>query len=809
MKSAVQKETLTPMMQQYMAIKEAHPDTLVLYRLGDFYELFFDDAITASQLLGLVLTARDAGGQKAPMCGVPYHSVEKYLEPLMDAGHHVAICEQTDEIDETTKIVKRVVTSILTPGTFTGYASDDARYIAAYYPPQFVYANVATGDVFMETIDQANVAARLTTLAIVELIVVETDSLRLDGILIAKVPLKPTKAHPGFDEALGLLYEYLKQTKLQDLSHFKTPQLLRQEEAMNLDASTIAQLELFESSYQKIKQGSLKAVIDYTKTSMGRRLLAQWLARPSRNQTLIEARLSLVETFVNSVHYTSDTRHLLSNLYDIDRLVGKVHLRSAGPKDLKQLEQSLAVLPAIQSLLESIKEMTRYTESFSKLKSLHEYFQQALVEIPPLSSKEGGIFNLGFNHELDKLMTIHLSVQEQLKTLEQAEQERTGIKKLKIGFNKPFGYYIEITKGQLANVDTTRYTRKQTLVNAERFITEELKAIEVDLLTAEDRRLQLEASLFDQLLDTVSSYKEALQATAYGLAHIDVLSNFAYVAELRHYVKPTFGSVCRIKEGRHPVVESLIPRFVANDTSLDSNTKMYLITGPNMSGKSTYIRQVALIAILAQIGSFVPATSATLPLFDAVYTRIGASDDVLRGQSTFMVEMREVYQALTKATASSLLIFDEIGRGTATFDGVAIAQATLEYVAQKVKAYTLFSTHYHELTTLEHTLGTLKNIHVSAEEQKGDLVFHYHVLPGAVDKSYGIHVAKLAKLPTPLIQRASAILQQLESRGVQEVTLFAQPTTNPLQDKLSSVDLDQLTPKEALELLYQWKLDDE
>ena len=809
MNSPINRETLTPMMQQYMAIKDAHPNALVLFRLGDFYELFFDDAITASQTLGIVLTARDAGGQKAPMCGVPHHSVDKYIEPLIDAGFHLAICEQTDEIDATTNIVKRVVTSIVTPGTFTGYTSDDARYIAAYYEPQFVYANVATGDVFLETMDRALVAGRLATLAILELIVTETDPLSLDGIAIAKIPLKAVTVHPGFDEALGLLYGYLKHTKGREVSHFKSPQLLRQEDALTLDASTMAQLELFESSYQKTKRGSLRHVLDHTKTAMGRRKLSQWLARPSRNQTELEARLHLVETFVQSVHYTADTRHLLEAVYDIDRLVGKVHLRTASPKDIKQLETSLIALPKLQTLLSPVDEMTPYTTSFSKLTSLTDVVATALVDIPPLSTKEGGIFQLGYDKALDKLMTIHETVQTRLHTLEQQEQERTGIKKLKIGFNKPFGYYIEVTKGQLNHLDASRYTRKQTLVNAERFITDELKAIESDLLTAEERRVALEATLFDELLTTISAHKELLQEAANGLAMVDVIANLAYVAETNRYVKPTFGTACRIVQGRHPVIESLMPRFVANDTTLDATTKMLLITGPNMSGKSTYIRQVALIAILAQIGSFVPADSATLPLFDAIYTRIGASDDVLSGQSTFMVEMREVYQALANATANSLLIFDEIGRGTATFDGVAIAQATLEYIAQSIKAYTLFSTHYHELTTLEHTLGTLQNIHVSAEEQKGDLVFHYHVLPGAVDKSYGIHVAKLAKLPSPLLKRANDILRTLEARGVQEVTLFAQPNADTLRDRLAATNLDELTPKAALALLYQWKTDDE
>ena len=807
MKSTINPTTLSPMMQQYMAIKQAHPDSLVLFRLGDFYELFFDDAITASQTLGIVLTARDAGDQKAPMCGVPYHSVDKYIEPLIDAGFRIAICEQTNEIDTATKIVKRVVTRIVTPGTFTNYSSDDARYLAAYHDQQFAYANVATGDLFVETVALADLNSRLRSLSIQELIVDEASKEAIDFALIQTIPLSVASLYDGFNEALGLLLSYVKHTWQQDVSHFKAPLLQQASDGVQLDASTIAQLELFTSSYQQTKQGSLRQVIDHTKTSMGRRRLAQLLTRPMTNQLALETRLDLVETFVQSLHYTADTRHLLEQVYDMERLVGKISTQTATPKDLAQLRASLLQLPLIASLLSSIThplllEWLAPVQGLTKLTSL---LTTALVDIPPASSKEGGIFQLGYHAELDSFMTIHERVQDKLVALELAEQQRTGIKKLKVGFNKPFGYYIEVTKGQLSNFDTTGYVRKQTLVNAERFITEELKAIETELLTAEDRRVDMEESLFQSLLATILLDKEALQRAAAGIAQLDVTVNFAYIAEKYHYTKPTFGSICDIKQGRHPVVETFMTNFIANDTLLDSNTRMLLITGPNMSGKSTYIRQVATIAILAQIGSFVPAQAAVLPIFDKIFTRIGASDDVLSGQSTFMVEMREVHQALVGATANSLLIFDEIGRGTATFDGVAIAQATLEYIHTHVKAMTLFSTHYHELTVLEHTLGTLQNIHVSAEERKGELVFHHHVLPGAIDKSYGIHVAKLANLPTSLLKRAQVILQELETRGVQEVTLFAQPVTEYIARQLDALNLDDLSPKDALALLYEWK----
>jgi DNA mismatch repair protein MutS len=811
MKQTRKPTTLSPMMQQYMAIKQAHPDTLVLFRLGDFYELFFDDAILASQTLGIVLTARDAGDQKAPMCGVPYHSVDKYIEPLIEAGFQLAICEQTDDIDTATKIVKRVVTRIITPGTFTDYSGDDARYLAAFHHGQFAYANVATGDVFVESLALDDVRGRLSTLAVQELLVDASSTVTTDVARTTVVSYEPATLLAGFNDALGLLLSYVKQTSLHEVTHFKAPILQQPNEGLLLDASTIAQLELFESSYKKTKLGSLRSVIDHTSTSMGRRLLAQLLARPMTNRSLIETRLSLVEMFVQSVHYTADTRHLLTPVYDMDRLLAKISTQSATPKDLAQLRDTLTQLPKLVTLLSPLDHplLATWLEPLPRLSKLSTLLREALVEIPPLSRKEGGIFQLGYHEELDRLMTIHERVQADLDALEQAEQRRTGIKKLKIGYNKPFGYYIEITKGQLSNLDATGYVRKQTLVNAERFVSDELKAIEAQMLTAEDRRVAMEESLFASLCSIILEDRATLQAASWGLAHLDVIANFAYLAETHHYTKPTFGTVCQIEQGRHPVVETLIPHFVANDTQLDHHTRMLLITGPNMSGKSTYIRQVATIAILAQMGSFVPATHATLPVFDHIFTRIGASDDVLSGQSTFMVEMREVHQALSKATSNSLLIFDEIGRGTATFDGVAIAQATLEYLHTHVKAMTLFSTHYHELTALEHTLGTLRNIHVSAEERKGELVFHHHVLPGAIDKSYGIHVAKLANLPPSLLKRAQVILHELESRGVQEVTLFAQDVPDDLATKLQALNLDNLSPKEALELLYAWKANHE
>ena len=811
MKSSAHSTSLSPMMQQYMAIKQAHPDTLVLFRLGDFYELFFDDAITASALLGLVLTARDAGESKAPMCGVPYHSVDKYIEPLIDAGYHIAICEQTDEIDTATKLVKRVVTKLITPGTFTNYSGDDARYLAAVVEHQFAYANVATGDVFVQTLSAGELSARVRTLSVQELLTPVDSGLVVDGVSITELTYQPASILDGFNDALGLLLTYVKQTTHHDARYFKAPVVQQASDGLSLDPSTIAQLELFESSYKRTKQGSLRQVIDHTKTSMGRRLLAELLTRPMTNQTVLEARLSLVESFVASVHYTYDTRHVLESVYDIDRLLAKISTQSATPKDVAQLRTTLLQLPKLVTLLSGLDDplLQTWLTPCSQLQRLASRLSSALVEIPPLSKKEGGIFPMGYNDELDGLMTIHERVQADLNKLERAEQERTGIKKLKIGYNKPFGYYIEVTKGQLSNLDATGYVRKQTLVNAERFISDELKAIERDMLSAEDRRVAMEESLFQELLLSILADQATLQAAATSLAHIDVIANFAYIAEKHHYVKPTFGMECHIEQGRHPVVETLLTQFVANDTHLDHDTRMLLITGPNMSGKSTYIRQVAIIAIMAQLGSFVPATSATLPIFDHIFTRIGASDDVLRGQSTFMVEMREVYQALHYATANSLLVFDEIGRGTATFDGVAIAQATLEYIHANIKAMTLFSTHYHELTVLEHTLGTLRNIHVSAEERKGELVFHHHVLPGAIDKSYGIHVAKLANLPPSLLKRAQVILQALQTSGIQEVTLFAQDVPDTLQQQLNELNLDDLSPKDALALLYEWKTSNE
>jgi DNA mismatch repair protein MutS len=812
MNPAIDKASLTPMMQQYLTIKEGHPEALVLFRLGDFYELFFDDAVTASKALNIVLTARDAGSQKAPMCGVPYHAVDKYVETLIDQGFHVAICEQTDEIDEATKIVKRVVTKLITPGTFVDYVDDDPRYLAAYHDGKFAYVNVASGDVFVDVVVAANLQSSLAKIQAKELLV--TPGAKTPVVDVSATTVSPRiyyKNHP-FQTVLDILVTYLEDTQHQSVKHLKEPVTLSRHDRLHMDASTMTQLELFESSLRREKRGSLRGVLDVVKTSMGRRYLLDKLARPYRDIDVLNRQFDAMERLIQSIHLIFDTRQLLERIYDMDRLVTKINFASVTPKELRQLESSLAVLPLLSQLHHN--ETGRLRELTSTLDQCHEVqdlLANALVEIPPVSSKEGGIFALGYDDQLDQLITIHDRVNEQLKALEAKEQEATGIKKLKIGYNKPFGYYLEVTKGQTGNIDPTRYQRKQTLVNAERYITPELKAIEEELFTAEGKRIALEATLFLSLVQKLQTHTKKLQEISASIAALDYLTSLSYVAEKHRWVRPMFGSHLLIQQGRHPVVEAYLSEpFVANDISLDDNTRMLLITGPNMSGKSTYIRQVALIVIMAQMGSFVPAESATLPLFDQIFTRIGASDDVMLGQSTFMVEMLEVNQALSQATRDSLLLFDEIGRGTATFDGVAIAQATLEYIHHEIKCMTLFSTHYHELTGLENTLGTLKNVHVSAKEVAGELVFYHQVKPGAVDKSYGIHVAKLAKLPASLIKRAASVLQELETQGVKEITLFEQPKVlSSLHEQLKAIDLDQLSPKEALALLYEWQQNDE
>ncbi len=812
MKPAIDKASVTPMMQQYLTIKDAHPEALVLFRLGDFYELFFEDAITASKALNIVLTARDAGSQKAPMCGVPYHAVDKYVERLVDEGYHVAICEQTDEIDEATKIVKRVVTKLITPGTFVDYTDDDPRYLAAYHDGQFAYVNVASGDVFVEAVPASTLASHIAKIQAKEVIMAAgSKRVELDVSMTSVAPRVYYPNHP-YQRVLDLLVTYIEDTQHQAIQHLKEPLELSPTDRLHMDASTMTQLELFESSLRREKRGSLRGLLDVEKTSMGRRFLLDRMARPYRDLSKLNTQFDALDTLQKSIHLTPDTRHLLERIFDIDRLVTKINFSTVSPKELRQLEASLAMLPKLAELYESQTGLLgTVTSSFTTFKELQSSLNQMLVETPPLTSKEGGIFALGFNEELDRLITVHERVNESLKALEASEQERTGIKKLKIGYNKPFGYYLEVTKGQSGNIDLERYTRKQTLVNAERYITPELKAIEEELFTAEAKRIALEESLYQDLVKDLQRHTKALQAVALSVAELDYVTSLSFVAEKYRWSRPTFGDVMSVKQGRHPVVEAYLSEpFIANDIDLDDDTRMLLITGPNMSGKSTYIRQVALMVILAQMGSFVPAASATLPLFDKIFTRIGASDDVMLGQSTFMVEMLEVNQALAQATKDSLLLFDEIGRGTATFDGVAIAQATLEYIHHEIKCMTLFSTHYHELTSLEHTLGTLKNVHVSAKEVGGELVFYHQVKPGAVDKSYGIHVAKLAKLPSSLIKRASVVLTELETQGVKEITLFEQPkSTSGLRQKLDALDLDQLSPKDALALLYQWQNDDE
>lgn len=812
MKPAIDKASVSPMMQQYLTIKEAHPEALVLFRLGDFYELFFDDAITASKALNIVLTARDAGSQKAPMCGVPYHAVDKYVERLVDDGFHVAICEQTDEIDSATKIVKRVVTKLITPGTFVDYTDDDPRYLAAYHDGQFAYVNVASGDVYVEAVPASLLASHIAKIQAKEVIIATgSKRMELEVSMTSVTPRVYYAKHP-YQRVLDLLVTYIEDTQHQAIQHLKEPLELSMSDRLHMDASTMTQLELFESSLRREKRGSLRGLLDVEKTSMGRRFLLDRMARPYRDLSKLNTQFDALDTLQKSVHLTADTRHLLDMIFDIDRLVTKINFSTVSPKELRQLEASLSILPKLAALYESQTGLlAKLTSTFTEFQELQTFIDNMMVETPPLSSKEGGIFALGYHAELDRLITVHERVNESLKALESSEQERTGIKKLKIGYNKPFGYYLEVTKGQSGNMDPERYTRKQTLVNAERYITPELKAIEEELFTAEAKRIALEESLYHDVVEDLQRHTKSLQALALSIAELDYVTSLSFVAEKYRWNRPTFSHIMSVQQGRHPVVEAyLSDPFIANDIDLDDATRMLLITGPNMSGKSTYIRQVALMVILAQMGSFVPAESATLPLFDKIFTRIGASDDVMLGQSTFMVEMLEVNQALAQASKDSLLLFDEIGRGTATFDGVAIAQATLEYIHHEIKCMTLFSTHYHELTSLEHTLGTLKNVHVSAKEVGGELVFYHQVKPGAVDKSYGIHVAKLAKLPPSLIKRAATVLTELETQGVKEITLFEQPkSTSGLQQKLDALDLDQLSPKDALALLYQWQNDDE
>ncbi|PAE58998.1 DNA mismatch repair protein MutS [Bacillus subtilis] len=807
----------TPMIQQYLKIKAEHQDAFLFFRLGDFYEMFFEDAKKASQELEITLTSRDGGAaEKIPMCGVPYHSASAYIEQLIKKGYKVAICEQTEDPKAAKGVVKREVVQLITPGTVMdgkGIHESENNFIASVSACSNGYglalSDLTTGENLAVLIERLeDVISEIYSVGAREIVV----SGSLDADTVAQLRERcgatisiedgETDEHVTIIEHLNneditktflRLYTYLKRTQKRSLDHLQPVQVYELEEAMKIDLYSKRNLELTETIRSKNKKGSLLWLLDETKTAMGGRLLKQWIDRPLIRVNQIEERQEMVETLMSHFFEREDLRERLKEVYDLERLAGRVAFGNVNARDLIQLKESLKQVPGIKQLVASLAhdKAKERAERIDPCGDVLELLEEALYENPPLSVKEGNLIKDGYNQKLDEYRDASRNGKDWIARLEQQEREYTGIRSLKVGFNKVFGYYIEVTKANLHLLEEGRYERKQTLTNAERYITPELKEKEALILEAENNICELEYELFTELREKVKQYIPRLQQLAKQMSELDALQCFATISENRHYTKPEFSKdEVEVIEGRHPVVEKVMDsqEYVPNNCMMGDNRQMLLITGPNMSGKSTYMRQIALISIMAQIGCFVPAKKAVLPIFDQIFTRIGAADDLISGQSTFMVEMLEAKNAIVNATKNSLILFDEIGRGTSTYDGMALAQAIIEYVHDHVGAKTLFSTHYHELTVLEDKLPQLKNVHVRAEEYNGTVVFLHQIKEGAADKSYGIHVAQLAELPGDLIARAQDILKELEHSGNKPEVPVQKPQVKEEPAQLSFFD---------------------
>ncbi|TSI10153.1 DNA mismatch repair protein MutS [Lysinibacillus sp. BW-2-10] len=845
--------TYTPMMQQYLSIKSEYKDAFLFYRLGDFYEMFFGDAVSASQILEITLTSRDAGTKdRIPMCGVPHHSAKNYIETLVSKGYKVAICEQTEDPKQSKGVVKREVVQLITPGTITEGKTIDGKsnhFIASAEQLSnqsiaFAYLDVSTGEANTIIVEGGikSLLQQLLSLNIRELVVTEplqmmiTEQANNLGVVLSlENEEMPEEKCRNYIENLpkelqGVaksLLQYVERTQMRSLSHIQPFTYIETKQLLRIDSNSKRNLELLQSIRGGDQKGTLLWLLDETVTAMGGRKLKQWLHQPLANRTSIEERLAIVTDLLDEFFVRDELKELLKQVYDLERLAGRVAFGNVGGRDLAQLRESLRQVPAIkQQLIQSGREkLMQLGQNLDECAEIEQLLAHAITNHPPISIKEGDVIRDGYNEKLDKLRDASRNGKDWIAQLEQKERELTGIKNLKIGYNRIFGYYIEITKSQISNADLTRYERKQTLANAERYITEELKEKEAIILNAEEQSLALEYDLFVELRETLKAYIPRVQALASKISELDVYISFAVVSEKYRFIQPTFheGRSLKIVGGRHPVVEKMLNKqmYVPNDCILTDDKNMMLITGPNMSGKSTYMRQVALIVVLAQMGCYVPADEAVLPIIDQIFTRIGAADDLVAGQSTFMVEMLESQHAITNATEKSLLLFDEIGRGTSTYDGMALAQSMMEYIHHKIGANTLFSTHYHELTALEDQLERLQNVHVSATEQDGKVVFLHKVRAGAADKSYGVHVAKLAEMPDAIIERAQVLLEQFESnepiQQVQEVvvreeieqlSLFEGESTlseaeKDVLERLEKMNIMGTSPIQAINVLYE------
>ncbi len=858
----------TPMMEQYLSIKADYPDAFLFFRLGDFYELFFEDAIQASRELEITLTGREGGGEeKIPMCGVPYHSVEGYLQALLQKGYKIAICEQVEDPKEAKGVVRREVVRVLTPGTVMEgkmLTDRESNYLVAVWMQEDHFAlaacDISTGHFHATTVDSLHG------------LVGEALSYQPKEILISDSPceqelrnqfyamgIRAIQSLPSLEEEtlarfvksqfhvqdtslsllwknVGMLLSYLHATQKRTLGHIQKIDLYSSSEYMTVDHHSKRNLELVETLMDQSKKGSLLWYLDQTLTPMGARLLRKWVDKPLARQQSIEQRLDAVEYLSEKLMLREEIRSYLKSIYDLERMAGRISYGNANARDLANLKSSLAYIPLIKSLFRGEEHLPvglhALISQLDECNDIVELISQAISEDPPISLKEGGIIREGYDEYLDKLKLVSREGKKWIAQLEQKEREATGIKSLKIGYNKIFGYYIEITKANLVSVPEGRYERKQTLANAERFVTPELKEQEALILEAEEKLTELEYQLFLDIRTQVAQETVRLQELAKQVSSLDVLCSFAQIAQEYRLVRPRFSddSTIAIREGRHPVVERVLKNesFIANDTLLDhTDQRILLITGPNMAGKSTYMRQLALIVIMAQAGSFVPAKEASLAVVDRIFTRIGAADDLVGGQSTFMVEMKDIQLMTTEATSNSLVIIDEIGRGTSTHDGMSIAQAVIEYLHHHVGCKALISTHYHELAVLEELLPGVKNYHMAVQEKENNVLFLRKLKRGATDESYGIYCARLAGLPDDIVTRAQQLLTGYkesasaavpQERAHFQLDLFAVQETSPVkppedpkrkQDKwlkeLKEVDLINMTPLQALNFLHEMK----
>jgi DNA mismatch repair protein MutS len=837
------------MMEQYLAIKDQYKNAFLFYRLGDFYELFNEDAIKVSQLLELTLTSRNRNADDPiPMCGVPHHSAQGYIDTLVEQGYKVAICEQMEDPKQVKGMVKREVVQLITPGTLMegkGIEAKANNFLTAVTQVKdkfgFAYVDLSTGELKTALLhDEEAVMNEATALQTKEIVLgseipegLQKNLAERLGLVFSRQETIEDNAEFSFltaditdeleKEATGKLLTYLSVTQKRSLGHIQKAEEYQPEHFLKLDYFSKTNLELTRSIRTGKKQGTLLWLLDETKTAMGGRLLKQWIDRPLIQKRQINARQAMVSSLLNAYFERMDLNESLTKVYDLERLAGRVAFGNVNGRDLIQLKTSLMQVPQIRQLLAGINqgEWNDLLVDMEPMDDLVDLIEKAIKDEAPLQITEGNVIKDGYNEQLDQYREAMTNGKTWLAELEAREREATGIKTLKVGYNRVFGYYIEITKSNLANLEEGKYERKQTLANAERFITPELKKLETLILEAEEKSVALEYNLFLEVRNEVKKAITRLQKLAKSLSATDVLQSFATVSERYQYVQPTMEvgtHNLQIKEGRHPVVEKVLghQEYIPNSVHMSPDEMLLLITGPNMSGKSTYMRQLALTVIMAQMGCFVPAESAELPIFDQIFTRIGASDDLIAGQSTFMVEMMEANQALRHATPNSLILFDELGRGTATYDGMALAQAIIEYIHKNVKAKTLFSTHYHELTVLEENLPQLKNVHVGAVEQNGEVVFLHKLMDGPADKSYGIHVAKIAGMPTDLLSRAATILSALESDApvqknaeiveeTEQLSLFSEVSTAELGvvDSIKKANLLEMNPMEALNFLYE------